>query len=352
MVKLFRKTLAKYSVATPEVEFPVYDRYILPHFKSFILADNSSDPTKATLSYNIPNDLVAEAGIGVAIFENNERNQIKYHALKHKDAMVSGINYKFDFTGLDATKKYIAKPVVNLFGSIEVVADQEIELKQENSDRAILMKFYRDTGGDNWVFNDNWCSDKPLDQWHGVSTNSEGRVTSIELDYNNLTGNADLRGLTALTDLICNDNQLSSLDVSGCTALTHLYCFNNQLTSLDVSGCTALTHLECSYNQLTSLDVLSGCTALQVLSCNDNQLTSLDVLSGCTALQVVHCRRNQLTALDVSGDSTALTWLECYNSQLTSLDVSGCTALARLECGGGQLNTHEASGCTAQPNVE
>ena len=53
---------------------------------------------------------------------------------------------------------------------------------------------------------------------------------------------------TALTELYCLYNQLTSLDVSANTALTELYCLSNQLTSLDVSANTALTFLECEDN--------------------------------------------------------------------------------------------------------
>ncbi|MEG0218325.1 MAG: hypothetical protein RR655_08400, partial [Raoultibacter sp.] len=39
------------------------------------------------------------------------------------------------------------------------------------------------------------------------------------------------------------------------TALPNLPCFNNQLTTLDVSANTAITSLLCSNNQLTTLDL-------------------------------------------------------------------------------------------------
>ena len=139
-------------------------------------------------------------------------------------------------------------------------------------DREILIKFYHDTGGDNWERNDNWCSEKPIDEWYGVDVDDNGRVWKISLGPNSLKGKGTLSGCTALTRLSCWDNQLTSLDVSGCTALVILSCQCNQLTSLDVSGCTALERLDCYINQLTSLDV-SGCTALWYLDCRDNQLT-------------------------------------------------------------------------------
>ena len=211
-------------------------------------------------------------------------------------------------------------------------------------DREILIKFYHDTGGDNWERNDNWCSEKPIDEWYGVYVDDNGRVLEIWLDSNNLKGKGTLSGCTALECLHCQYNQLTSLDVSGCTALWCLHCYDNQLTSLDVSGCTALEFLHCYDNQLTSLDV-SGCTALYSLDCYNNQLTSLDV-SGCTALWSLSCHDNQLTSLDASG-CTALERLYCENNQLTSLDVSGCTALEYLDCEYNQL-TQEITGIFAE----
>ncbi|MGV8136014.1 MAG: hypothetical protein AB2L20_12430 [Mangrovibacterium sp.] len=150
----------------------------------------------------------------------------------------------------------------------------------ENPDRAVLIAFYHSAGGDNWVRKDNWCSDKPLGEWYGIKTNSEGRVTSIQLPSNELTGIADLRKLTILQELNCvelvqsPDNQLTALNVSGCTNLQKLYCDGNELTALNVSGCTKLETLYCNANQLNTLDV-SGLNNLQSLSCEQNKLTKI-----------------------------------------------------------------------------
>jgi hypothetical protein len=71
------------------------------------------------------------------------------------------------------------------------------------------------------------------------------------------------------------------LDVSGCTALTELICWSNELTSLDVSKNVALTWLNCDDNQLTSLDVSKN-VALITLDCGYNKLTedALNALFG------------------------------------------------------------------------
>jgi len=118
------------------------------------------------------------------------------------------------------------------------------------------------------------------------------------------------------------------------TALEELYCYSNQLTSLDVSKNTALKRLSCPINQLTAMDVSKN-TALEWLYCYSNQLTSLDVTKN-KALEKLYCFGNQLTSLDVS-KNTALKWLYCNSNQLTSLDVSKNTALEQLDCYGNSI---------------
>ena len=144
--------------------------------------------------------------------------------------------------------------------------------------------------------------------------NFNGTIECIDMNISDLTG---IEAFTALTNLYCNINQLTSLNVSQNTALTNLMCNNNQLKSLDVSKNTALTYLDCSLNQLTSLDISKN-TALTGLWCENNQITSLDV-----------------------SKNTALTNLYCNNNQLTSLDLSQNTALMDLRCSG---NNFDCSG--------
>ena len=174
--------------------------------------------------------------------------------------------------------------------------------------------------------------------------------TQIDLQYRNIADLTGIEHFTALKQLTCNNNQLTTLDVSGCTALETLFCYNNPMTMLDASGCTALERLDCYDNQLTTLDV-SGCTALTNIYCHNNQLTTLDV-SHRTALIKLCALNNQLTSLNVSG-CTALSQLYCQTNQLTSLDVSGCTALIDLECENNQINGENMAALVASlPTVD
>ena len=131
-----------------------------------------------------------------------------------------------------------------------------------------------------------------------LSVSELAAVTTMVCGQMNIANLKGVEYFTALTELACFDNQLTSLDLSKNTALTKLYCFGNQLTSLDLGKNTALTELDCFNNQLTSLDVSKN-TALTELDCSYNQLTSLNL-----------------------GENAALRQLACYNNHLTSLDVS------------------------------
>ena len=169
-----------------------------------------------------------------------------------------------------------------------------------------------------------------------VLTANISSVTSLDVSNKNIADLTGIEDFTALIQLYCFDNQLTSLDVSANSSLFILSCNFNQLTSLDVSNNTALTELYCYTNQLTSVDVSLN-TALTQLDFGNNNLTNLDV-SNNNALTILYCDVNQLTSLDVS-NNTALTELYSGNNNLTSLDISANPALTILNCITNQLTS-------------
>ena len=79
------------------------------------------------------------------------------------------------------------------------------------TDRDALVALYNATNGENWENNDNWLSDAPLGEWHGVTTNADGRVTLLDLSRNELSGEipAELGNLFQLERLRLTVNELS-----------------------------------------------------------------------------------------------------------------------------------------------
>jgi Leucine-rich repeat (LRR) protein len=221
----------------------------------------------------------------------------------------------------------------------------------DNFEQALIDLGYDDTL-DNYVVTDSINSVTDLDVSNdSISdlTGIEGFTALTELDCseNQLTS-LNMSSNTALNNLYCNINQLTALNVSSNTALNTLYCYDNQLDSLDVSNNTSLINFDGSSNQLTSLNVSQN-IALLILSVQNNQLDSLDVSSN-TALSVLRFSHNQLTDIDVSSN-TSLTNLDCFANQLDSLDLSTNTALTSLGCSYNDLTVLDVSNNTALTNL-
>ena len=106
-------------------------------------------------------------------------------------------------------------------------------------DRAALGWIYDETNGNNWKNKNNWLATGSalftFSDWYGVKTNSNGRVSELELIGNNLAGE--------LTNAIEALHNLELIDLS-----------SNQLSGTipsEIGTLTNLRQLKFSYNQLT-----------------------------------------------------------------------------------------------------
>ena len=94
-------------------------------------------------------------------------------------------------------------------------------------ERAALTALYDATGGQDWKTNDGWLSDEPLDQWLRVTTDEDGRVTSLDVGSNQLNGEipTELGDISNLKLLFINDNNLSGALPKSLTGLSGLESF-------------------------------------------------------------------------------------------------------------------------------
>ena len=103
-----------------------------------------------------------------------------------------------------------------------------------NTDRAALATLYNATNGSSWQNDTNWLSNGPLGEWHGVSTDADGRVAGLSLRGNQLSGpiSSELGNLANLRGLSLNNNQLS-----GCVPVKLFDMTSLHLHSLGLPSC-------------------------------------------------------------------------------------------------------------------
>ena len=92
------------------------------------------------------------------------------------------------------------------------------------TDRKALEAFYDAAGGPGWTRSTNWKTAEPLNEWHGVKTNEDGRVIELKLNNNALLGTmpASLGDLTHLRQLDLSRNGLRGMVEAKLGNLAHL----------------------------------------------------------------------------------------------------------------------------------
>ena len=154
---------------------------------------------------------------------------------------------------------------------------------QTMSEREALAAFYNATGGPNWNDNTNWLSGAPLNEWHGVSTDSAGSVIELGLPDNQLTGEIppELGSLANLEWLGLRGNQLSGAippELGSLASLEHLDLGWNQFSGPIPPELGSLANLESlglNHNRLSGEipPELGNLANLEILAFNHNQLS-------------------------------------------------------------------------------
>lgn len=243
------------------------------------------------------------------------------------------------------------------------------------SDREILAALYETTDGANWEESGNWVTDAPLGEWHGVETNAEGRVVSLDLRRNGLRRPIppELGGLSELETLILFANRLSGPippelgnlaevrlvvfaandlegpippELGGLASVEELHLNGNQLTSAppELGRLSTLKALALANNPLTSIPrELGDLTNLELLFLYANQLTSIPPELGRLAnLELLDLDENQLTSIPPElGRLANLSWLFLAGNRLTSLPVElrGLSWLLLLDLGSNEFKS-------------
>ena len=231
-------------------------------------------------------------------------------------------------------------------------------------ERDVLEALYHSTGGPRWRHRENWLTEAPLDTWHGVETDEEGRVISLELPANGLVSQLppELGSLTQLRRLRLWANEVQGRIPPELGRLENLEVLELGINSLEGSIPRELGNLR----NLEVLDLewnpLTGEIPPEISSLND--LRSLNLshtelggsipaeLGNLHNLEVLNLRRAGLTGgiPQELGSLGSLIHLDASENRLAGVipaDLSRLTNLLHLNLGrnslGGFIPTELAS---------
>ena len=236
-------------------------------------------------------------------------------------------------------------------------------------DRDVLKILFESTGGQSWYYHDNWLTDAPLGEWHGVQTDASGSVKQLYLGYNGLTGEIppelgdlanlrylDLSGYSLTGEIPPELGTLANLellslggnDLTGeipsklgdLAKLRYLYLDDNNLTGeipSELGKLASLEELHLNNNALAGEipSELGGLASLQFLDLNNNGLRGKvpSELGGLASLQFLDLNNNDLRGKvpPELGKLASLERLYLNNNDLAGEIPSELGGLANLE---------------------
>ena len=192
------------------------------------------------------------------------------------------------------------------------------------ADRAALAALYDATGGVYWEKSDNWLTDEPGSNWHGVAADREGYVTALDLRDNRLRGELppELGNLSRLRELNLRDNQLNGEippELGNLLNLEVLSLVRNRLSGPippSLGNLAVLRELRIWGNELNGEipSTLANLSLLRSFSVGVNELTGEipSWLGDLPSLHSIHLSENRLTG-DIPDNLAKLTNVIYFN---------------------------------------
>ena len=223
----------------------------------------------------------------------------------------------------------------------------------EPDPRLALRVLYEATDGPNWAQNDNWLTEAPLEEWHGVrrvAKRSNGTtVEDLDLASNDLSGAIppEIGNLASLSFLHLNDNDLSGAiprELGNLASLLWLSLASNDLSGAIPPEIGNLAHefggmrfLDLGWNDLTGAipPELGDLASLSWLDLSSNDLTGAipPELGSLASLERLDLSSNDLTGAipPELGSLASLERLDLSSNDLTGAIPPELGSLASLE---------------------
>lgn len=126
-------------------------------------------------------------------------------------------------------------------GTIEEYAPQDVA----------TLKTIRDNAPSDSPLKTLWADESKIATWEGVTWSSYAPKKVIGLGINDKKlKEVDVRLLTALEHLNCDNNFITSLIIKDLNNLKRVYCFNNLISEIDLTGSLNVNNLHCNNNNI------------------------------------------------------------------------------------------------------
>ena len=249
----------------------------------------------------------------------------------------------------------------------EKVKHSSAQVTASEADSLVLVTLYNFSKGASWFDNTGWLQ-APVSQWHGITLNSTGRVMSIDLSDNGLSGliPTPLGTLEELEELDLSYNDLTfsiPTSLANLTVLRELILWGNRLTGAippELGQMPALEKLSLFLNQLTGQipPELGNIPTLKWLYLDFNQLegTIPAELANITDLVELFVDGNNFTGelpLELTTFPSLISLFVGFN-QLTGtipIELASMPALENLSLEGNQLTGAIPSELTQGPGL-
>jgi Leucine-rich repeat (LRR) protein len=220
-------------------------------------------------------------------------------------------------------------------------------------ERQALIAFYNAMSGPDWIEHHFWGSDRPVGQWHGVTTDADGRIVQLTIYDNNVTGkvSAAVCKLERLHTLHLSFNNLSGAlpDLLGdCRALKNLWLKGNKITGRlpdSVAVLPELEYLDIHANSMSGpLPAKWDTPKLTIFRGDDNRISGAlpEQLLRQPRLEKLMLHNNKLTGAVPATLSASLASVLLSNNALSGPIPEGIGKLKKLT--DFRLNRNQLSG--------
>lgn len=217
-------------------------------------------------SGDIPRLVFPDDGFFMDYMTLNSESGMKpgdYYMAIYPGTFSEGLRFKFKSIDGKVAIKRINREISIDQGTVKNIGIIDDETDQLEVEREALIEFYNAMDGGNWNDNTNWCSDKPAGEWHGIVTDEDGTVVSINLRENNLSGLFHeavpyLYDLSNLRDLTLATNNIVGYIPEDIDGLSSLVLFDIQVNDIKGSIPASFANIKGLQNLWLYANGLSG----------------------------------------------------------------------------------------------